>query len=485
MIAVDAPDRPDGDPRPPAAGAARAERSARGRVKLVGVALSAPAWADELDAWCEGAGLDPPGPATDGVGTTRARPLTVSLVDGPGDGTGVAWLVAGTDDLDAAVARLVGQGRRLITPPETAPEGRVAVLEGPGGVAVRLVEARPGGRLAAMSAAALPAEAYLRRQLVAAGVVLAASFGFIAHLFVRQAPAHQVSFAFLAAAAAVVAGVGGLASYATAAPGGQDDHDRGRVRATRGEAAGAEAGDPVAGWRVWLDGCVVAAGAAAVSGLAVGLASFALLGRPVGFWLLWGWLAAVPATAVAVAGGLGRRRGLLAAARRAHGLDVPLPDPAPLLRRAWLVGALPVGLVDGVANAGLAWAVYRFGATQHVVSSETGGAVIFTGLVSYLAGRQWGRADWSAARVRVPASLALPDRVRLGPQGVVVAVVAELILAGLAAHGLSAHPDPVAAAVFRGLAAAVGGGLCFGVAAVSGALGSEADERESAAGGQR
>jgi hypothetical protein len=145
----------------------------------------------------------------------------------------------------------------------------------------------------------------------------------------------------------------------------------------------------------------------------------------------------------------------------------------------WLQGALPIGVANGLINGLLAWSSYRFGVTSAVVSSESGGAVIIVSILAWFLGHQWGRADLAGGRAEVRAAHALPPKVRLGPQGAVVAVVIELIALGVVAHALGHPPSPLIASCFRGIGAGLAGAVVFGLAAVAGALGAEADERES------
>lgn len=449
----------------------------RGRIELSGLSLTTPPGGDQIDEWCDRLDLEParvePPRDTPGVGAVCAS----SLRRGDGDTPGIAYLSATTDDLNAAVIRLQRAGHRLITPAERGPEGLVAVVLGPASVPLRLVQPMPTASQTVQSGT-LRAEEYLLRSLGFSAVALALLAGFLAHLLMEGAPHGQVSFAFLIGATASFAGLGTILGYPAEVLAGQDDLDTARTKVTPTEAASSTGDDPAGGWAHWRAGLQAAVAAAVGSGLVVALAAFALVGRPVGFWLLWGWMAAIGGSASAIAAATGRRRGLLSAGRRALGQATDFKKPTPLLRRVWLQGALPVAVANGVGNGLLAWTIYRFGVTSHQMSSETTSAVVIVAVFSWLLGRQWGRADWNGGRILVPAGLGLPSKVRLGPQGAAFGVVGELILLALIAHAVPAAPGAVGAAVFRGLGVALAGGVVFALGAVAGALGAQADERE-------
>lgn len=464
----------------PAAGWRR-QRS--GRARLTGLTISAPGWQRDLDVWCETVGLQPPLPQQGPLGwtgLTRASRLNVTLVDSPDDAQPVLSLSAVTDDLDSLLERAKSRGSDVLIPPALSPEGvRSAVLSGPVGIQVRVEERRSRGL--AIVNAPWRVEDYLLLSTATSAVVLAAAIGYFCHLAVLHAPHHQVSFGFLIGFCAVLAGLGAAVAYPAGLIGGEDDQGQRTVHPLRSEVAGTDPTDllsaPRARWQVAAQaGATAGITAAAV----LGLLSFAMLGRPVGFWLLWAWAAAAGATSVSVASAFGRKRGILLAGRRAYGLVVRSEQPVGMLRRVWLIGALPFALSTTVVNAGLAWSAYRFGVSTKALSSDIFGSVIITGGLLYVLGRQSGRTDWQAGRLLVPDRLRLPAKVRLGAQGLLYFMIAELIALNLLGHAIP-HPPPVAAAVtFRAVTSFLAGIAGFGLGAVAGAL-NEAGEVDTGA----
>jgi hypothetical protein len=355
------------------------------------------------------------------------------------------------------------------------------VLKGPVGMSVRVVELQPRARLSLLvDQAPLRAESHLRASAAVSSVVALAISGYFSWLAVERSPHHQVSFGFLIGFCSLFAAAASLTGYPNGLLGGEDDHGRGVVRTLRSEVAGVDPTDlGGSGWAMWRRAAAAAGVAAAGSLLVLGLMSAALLGRPIGFWLLWAWTAAIAGTAMVLSGSLARRRGVLTAGRRAHGLPTVAGPPVPLLRRAWLIGAVPLGLASALINTGLAWTAYRYGVSTKTLSSDLLGSVIVTSGIGYLLVRQWGRADWSARRLIVPDALLLPDKVRLGAQGLVFGVVAELIVLNLAGHAL-AHPPAIAAAIaMRSIAGLVAGAMGAGLGEVAGALNAAAETREA------
>ncbi|HET6873776.1 MAG TPA: hypothetical protein VFH70_03305, partial [Acidimicrobiales bacterium] len=407
--------------------------------------------------------------------------LAVSLVD-VADGFPVAF-IATTDDLDQAIERATSRGAPVLVEP--GPDGagnRVAVLKGPVGLPVRIIQLAPKAKLAAINdRAPRRAESHLRVTAFVNAVVAVLVAGIFSHLAVAHAPHSQVSFAFLIGFCTLFAAGGAMANYPSGLMGGEDDHSRGTVRTLRGEVAGTDRLDAAArGRTIWSAAARCSLGAAAVSALVLGIASFALLGRPIGFWLLWSWSAALAGSSMVVAGGLARRRGVLIAGRRAHGLPVDGTEPAPLLRRLWLTGALPLAVVSGLINTGLAWTAYRYGVSAKTLGSDLFVSVVVTAAGNYFLGRQWGRADLVAGRVVVPERMRLPARVRLGAQGLVFGMVAEMIVIYLAGHALANPPQLAAAVILRSLAGLIAGGFGFGLGAVAGTLNAAADQMEVA-----
>lgn len=481
-------------------GAGSSGRSRRGRVQLAGLAITAPRWREAIESWCEVVGLDPPGVDAGLGGLTRRRSVAVELVDpadtagtlgaeGPRaageDGTaveaGIAWLVVTTDDLDAAIRRAEAAGSPLIAPPLVDVQGnRVAAVKGPLGFTVRIVELQPRSRLALLAGQGpRRTEAHLR---LAAGLNATAALvltGFLAHLAVSRSPHEQVSFGFMIGFCTLLAAAAALVGYPNGLMAGEDEHARGAVRTMRAEVAGSDPSDPAgSGWAHWRRGALSAVVAGAGSLVVLGLSSAGLLGRPVGFWLLWGWSAAIGGTALVLSGAFGRRRAVLVAGRRAHGLPVVASGPVPLLRRAWRMGALPLGLFSASVNVGLAWAAYRNGVSTKTLGSDLLGSVVITAGANYLAGRQWGRADWFAGRVVFSPSMRLPERVRLAPQGLVFAVIAMLVILNLIGHALSHPPQLDGALALRSLAGLMAGGVGFGLGCVAGTLNAAAEAEE-------
>jgi len=473
-------------------------RSRRGRVQLAGLAITAPRWREAVESWCEVVGLDPPGVDVGLGGLTRRRSITVELVD-PADALpaaesevradepeaaepGIAWLVVTTDDLDAALRRVEAAGSPLIAPPLVDTRGnRVAAVKGPLGFTVRIVELQPRARLSLLAGQGpRRAEAHLRLVAGVNAVSALVLTGFLAHLAVSRSPHHQVSFGFMIGFCTLLAAAAALVGYPNGLMAGEDEHARGAVRTMRAEVAGSDRSDLAgSGWAHWRKGLesAVVAGAAALAVL--GLSSAGLLGRPIGFSLLWGWAAAVGGTALVLAGAFGRRRAVLLAGRRAHGLPVIAVGPVPLLRRAWMMGALPLGIFSAAVNVGLAWAAYRYGVSTKTLGSDLLGSVVITAGANYLFGRQWGRADWYAGRVVFPAGMRLPERVRLAPQGVVFAVIGLLVVLNLLGHALSHPPQLDGALALRSFAGLMAGGVGFGLGAVAGTLNAAADAREA------
>ncbi|MHB1487252.1 MAG: VOC family protein [Acidimicrobiales bacterium] len=463
-----------------------------GQSSLAGVAIAVPHWQAEVDAWCDELGLAPPGERQSllgRLGLIRPQTLSVTLVDNPdptGDGASaaahppLAWMVATTDQLDQAMERVVAHGGEIISAPGRTAEGlRVAFVSGPRGLPVQLVELDTTARLAALrNQPPRRTEAHLRASLVANGLAALVTTGLFAHLAVRQAPHHQVSFAFLITWCASLAGAAAFIGYPNGLLGGEDEHGQGAVRTLRSEVAGTDTRDRAAAWGHWRTGAEAAGIGATGTGLGLGLTSFVLLGRPVGFLLLWGWSSMIGGAALVLSGGYGRRRGVLLAGRRAHGLEVEASPPHTLLTRVWLMGALPVAVYSAGANAGLAWVAYRWGVSSATLGSDLAVSVVVTATVNYLIGRQWGRADWRAGRVVVPADLHLPPKVRLGPQGVVFAVVAGLIALNLVGHLLSQPPQVAGAVGLRALGGLLGGGTAFALGAAGGVLNTVAAESE-------
>lgn len=463
-------------------------RESAGRVRLDGLAIHAPGWREEIDAWCQVVGLDPPGSRRElgpGLGLVRRRALSITLVDQPAgsppDGSNILYLVATTDDLDAALARAASHGSPLIGDPGVDETGRrVAVVKGPVGMAVRIVERRARIRLAGPGPLPRRAEAHLKLNAAATGIVALSLAGYFANLAVERAPHRQVSFGFLIGFCTLFAVAAAFVGYPNGMMAGDDGHARGLVRTLRSEVAGVDPVDRAgAGWAGWNHGLRAALAAGAASVFILGVASAALLGRPIGFWLLWGWTAAVAGSSMVMSSTLGTRRGLLTAGRRAHGLAVAAGEPVPVVRRAWRMGALPLAVFSATVNAGLAWTAYRYGTTGKALGSDLLGSVAVTGAVNYLMGRQWGRADWRAGRVSVPAAMHLPHRLRLAPQGLLLALIAELILLNLAGHALASPPQLAGAVLMRSLAGMVAGGTGFGLGSVAGVLNAAADEREA------
>jgi hypothetical protein len=458
-------------------------RQRSGRARLTGLTISAPGWQRDLDAWCETVGLQPPLPeqgARGWTGSTRASRVNVTLVDGPQDGGPVLSLTAVTDNLDSLIERAKARGSDLLVQPAIGAGGvRSAVLSGPVGIQVR-VEERQTRRIAAAATAPWRVEDYLLLSTATTAVLIAAAIGYFCHLAVLHAPHHQVTFGFLTGFCAVLAGLGALVAYPAGLIGGEDDHGQHTVHTLRSEVAGTDPTDllsiPRARWQL-------AAQAGAIAGVTaaalLGLLSFAMLGRPVGFWLLWAWAGAAGATSVAVSSVIARKRGILLAGRRAHGLAVQSEPSRGMLRRVWLVGAVPFALSSALVNAGLGWSAYRFGVSTKTLSSDVFGAVVVTGGLLYLLGRQSGRADWRSGRLVVPERLLLPAKVRLGAQGLLYFMIAELIALNLVGHAIP-HPPPVAAAVaLRTVTSFLAGVAGFGLGAVAGALNqgrAEADE---------
>lgn len=469
----------------------RSGRSRRGRVQLAGLAIAAPRWREAVESWCEVVGLDPPALGTTS-GLTRRRPVTVELVD-PSDlqtfgdqasvEPGIAWLVVTTDDLDAALSRAEAAGSPLLFAPAVDAAGnRVAAVKGPLGLTVRIVELQPRNRLALLGGQGpRRTEAHLR---ISAGVNAVAALvltGFLAHLAVSRAPNHQVSFGFMIGFCTLLAAGASLVGYPNGLMAGEDEHARGAVRTLRAEAAGSDSVDLAAsGWAHWRKG----AASAAVGGLAslalLGLSSAGLLGRPIGFWVLWGWAAAIGGSALVLSGAFGRRRAVLLAGRRAHGMTVSASAPVPMLRRAWLMGALPFGAFSAAANVGLGWAAYRHGVSTKTLGSDLLGSVFITAAANYLVGRQWGRADWNAGRVAIREDMGLPEKVRLAPQGLVFGAIALLVVLNLAGHALSHPPQIDGALAMRSFAGLVAGAMAFGLGSVAGTLNGAADQAESA-----
>src|SRR5207244_1251027 len=93
----------------------RSSGAGRGQLRLAGVALAAPDWRREVNDWCDSLGLEPPTARGNGSSTTRPEPLSVILVGA--DGPAPTYLVATTDDLDAAVGRLTRTGSKLLAAP--------------------------------------------------------------------------------------------------------------------------------------------------------------------------------------------------------------------------------------------------------------------------------------------------------------------------------------------------------------------------------
>lgn len=486
-------------------GSGSSGRSRRGRVHLAGVAITAPRWREAIETWCDVVGLDPPGVDAGLGGLTRRRSVTVELVD-PADTAetaatagalvvaageegdpsaaeaGIAWLVVTTDDLDAALRRIEAAGSPLIAPPSVDAQGnRVAAVKGPLGFTVRVVELQPRSRLALLAGQGpRRAEAHLR---LAAGFNAAAALaftGFLAHLAVSRSPHQQVSFGFMIGFCTLLAAATALVGYPNGLMAGEDEHARGAVRTMRSEVAGSDPSDLAgSGWAHWRKGGMSAVVAAAASLVVLGLTSVGLLGRPVGFWLLWGWSAAIGGTALVLSGSFGRRRALLIAGRRAHGLPVVVTAPVTLLRRAWLMGALPLGLFSAAANVGLAWAAYRNGVSTKALGSDLLGSVVITAGINYLAGRQWGRADWFAGRVVFSPRMRLPEKVRLAPQGLVFAVIAMLVILNLLGHALSHPPQLNGALALRSFAGLMAGATGFGLGCVAGVLNATAEAEEA------
>jgi hypothetical protein len=462
--------------RPPA-GTARA--TGRGRVRLTGLAIAAPGWQDQIETWCEVVGLDPPG----GRGSTRRRPLSVSLVESVESGTAesgpIAWLLATTKDLDEALARCASLGAPVIAPPVVEAGGRVAVVKGPLGMPVRIMELAPQGRWAVLAdTSPRRAEPYLRIATVANALIALALTGYFSHLALDHAPHHQASFAFLIGFCCVFAAAAVTGSWFNGMMSGEDAVGQGSAHPVRAEVAGIDQRDGSAGWRRWQGGIQAAAVAAVATALVLGLISAFILGRPLGFWTVWSWSASTAGTAMVLAGSLARRQGLLLAGRRAQALPVESVPAERLLRRVWLFGALPVALLSAAINTGEAWTAYRYGVSTKTLSSDLLSSVIVTAGVSYLFGRQFGRVDLAAGRLSIPESMKLPARVRLGAQGLVFGMVAELVLIYLAGHAIP-HPPPLGVAVaVRTIVGLLAGAFGFGIGGVAGALNSAADREE-------
>lgn len=448
-------------------------RQRAGRARLTGLTIAAPNWQRDLDAWCETVGLQPPLPQQGPfgwIGSTRASRVSVTLVDDPHEVQAVLSLTAVTDHLDSLIERAKARGSDVLVQPTSGPGGlRSAVLSGPVGIQVRVEERRPS-RVAA-SNGPWRVEDYLLLSTVANAAVLIAAIGYFCHLAVLHAPHHQVTFGFLIGFCGVLAGLGATLAYPAGLIGGEDDHGQHTVHSLRSEVAGTDPTDvralPGRPWQLGIQAGSIAGGSSVA---VLGLLSFAMLGRPVGFWLLWAWAAAIGATSVAVASALGRKRGILLGGRRAHRLAVRSEEPVGLLTRVWLFGALPFAAASGLVNVALAWSSYRFDVSTKTLSSDVFGSVIVTGTLLYLLGRQAGRTDWQAGRLVVPERLRLPSKVHLGPQGLLFFTIAELIALNLIGHAIP-HPPPVGAAVavraVTGFLAAVVG---FGLGAVAGAL---------------
>ena len=457
-------------------------RQRSGRARLTGLTISAPGWQADLDAWCETVGLQPPAPGEGSlarIGSTRATRMNVTLVDGSRSDGPVLSLTATTDDLDSLIERAKARGSDLLAEPSQAANGiRTAVVIGPAGIQI-CVEERQGRRRATTSAP-WRVEDYLLLSTGTTAVVIAAAIGYFCHLAVLHAPHHQVTFGFLIAFCAVLSSLGALVSYPAGLIGGEDDHGQHTVHTLRSEVAGTDPTDrlSVPGAR-WQSAAQAGAAAGVVAATVLGLFSFAMLGRPVGFWLLWAWAAALGATSVAVSSVFARKRGVLIAGRRAYGLPVQSSAPSGVLGRAWFVGALPLALSSALVNAGLAWTAYRYGVSTKTLSSDIFGAVVVTGGLLYLLGRQSGRSDWRAGRILVPDRLLLPAKVRLGPQGLLYFMIAELIALNLVGHALPHPPSLAVAVVIRSITSFLAGFAGFGLGAVAGALnqaGTEADE---------
>lgn len=469
-------------------------RSRKGRVQLAGLAIAAPRWREAVESWCEVVGLDPPALDAGSGGLTRRRQVAVELVDPTdfsGDGAfpggeasiepGIAWLVVTTDDLDAALRRVEAAGSPLLFPPAVDAVGnRLAAVKGPLGFTVRIVELQPRNRIALLAGQGpRRTEAHLR---LSAGVNAAAALaltGFLAHMAVSRAPNHQVSFGFMIGFCTLLAAGASLVGYPNGLMAGEDEHARGAVRTLRAEVAGSDSSDLAAsGWAHWLKGLVSAGVCAAASLVLLGLSSAGLLGRPIGFWVLWGWAAAIGGSALVLSGAFARRRAVLLAGRRAHGMPVTVPAPVPLLRRAWLMGALPFGAFSAAANVGLAWVAYRHGVSSKALGSDLLGSVFITAGANYVIGRQWGRADWIAGRTVLPEGMGLPEKVRLAPQGLVFGAIALLVVLNLAGHALSHPPQVDGALAMRSFAGLVAGAMGFGLGAIAGTLNAAADRAE-------
>ena len=461
-------------------------------MQLAGLAIAAPRWREAVESWCEVVGLDPPALGASSRGLTRRRPVTVELVDpdeirAAGEGTpaepGIAWLVVTTDDLDAALLRIEAAGSPLLAPPAVDAAGnRLAAVKGPLGFTVRIVELQPRNRLALLAGQGpRRTESHLRLAAAANAVAALVLTGFLAHLAVSRAPHHQVSFGFMIGFCTLLASGAALVGYPNGLMAGEDEHARGSVRTLRAEVAGSDSVDLAAkGWAHWRKGLVSGVAGGVASLVPLGLSSAGLLGRPIGFWVLWGWLAAIGGTALVLSGAFARRRAVLLAGRRAHGMAVSVSSPVPLLRRTWFMGALPFGAFSAAVNVGLAWVAYRNGVSTKTLGSDLLGTVFITAGADYVFGRQWGRADWNAGRVEIPEGMRLPEKVRLAPQGVLFGAIVLLIVLNIAGHALAHPPQVDGALAMRGFAGLIAGAMGFGLGSVAGTLNAAADLAESA-----
>lgn len=408
-----------------------------------------------------------------------------------GDPVEPLHLLASSDELDRALVRAASHGSKVILPVHVTADGRRSVvLEGPGGMPLELVEHPDIGRLESSRESrsesegehgrSLPAERYLQRVLAISIVVAAIVTGLLAHVVVEYSPHNEVSFTFLAVFCTLLAAGSALVGYPSGLIGGEADHQSGSVGTLKVQALQGSLRDGASGWSPWIVSLYWALGCAVAAAGLFGILSLFLNGRPFTFLLVWAWSLLVAGVGMVVPGAFGRRKGLLVAGRRYHGL--PLTDGAPenLLRRFWLSGGLPVSALSAFSNAGLAWAAYRWGVDSHRLGSDLLASVVITAALTYLTGHQWGKADVGARRLEIPNDMHLPRRVRLGPQGVIIGAIVLVIVLTLASHILGNPPGLAGAVALRALAGLLAGAMGFALGAASGAVNGEAERRESA-----
>ena len=196
------------------------------------------------------------------------------------------------------------------------------------------------------------AEAYLSGATIVNSAIQALLFLTAAGLAMSRAEGNVVSAGAVVGIVAVSAASSTALAWVSGLYGAASDARLGKVTVdtTSGRA------DPLEARRLWRDAGLWAIGAAVWAAAGGGLVAVALDGRVAKFPVLLASLVGLAGVATIAVGGAARRRGLATS----HAVAA---KPTPLRTRAWKEIALPVALLQGFVNAGVAWVLFHDYAT--------------------------------------------------------------------------------------------------------------------------